>query len=133
MSRTRVDVIVVGAGPAGLAAATAAASRGRRVLVVDQGAQPGGQIWRHRDGEAVPARARIAIDAATRAGVTFATHASVIDADGPGRLVIDAAGRVQDVETAALVLATGAVERLLPFPGWTLPGVVGVGGLQALV
>jgi len=133
MSRTRVDVVVVGAGPAGLAAATAAASRGRRVLVVDQGARPGGQIWRHRDGDAVPPRAAMAIDTATRAGVTFIMRAGVIDADGPGRLVIDVDGRIDDIETSALVLATGAVERLLPFPGWTLPGVVGVGGLQALV
>lgn len=133
MSRTQVDVVVVGAGPAGIAAATAAATRGRRVLVVDQGPRPGGQIWRHRTGDPAPPRAAAAIDAATTAGVTFAMHASVIDADGPGRLVLEIDGRTDDVETSALVLATGAVERLLPFPGWTLPGVVGVGGLQALV
>ena len=133
MSGTRVDVLVVGAGPAGLAAATAAAVRGCRVVVVDQAPRPGGQIWRHREGEPAPKRAMTAIDAATKAGATFAARTSVIDADGPGRLLIDVDGHVEELQTSALVLATGAVERLLPFPGWTLPGVVGVGGLQALV
>jgi NADPH-dependent 2,4-dienoyl-CoA reductase/sulfur reductase-like enzyme len=128
-----VDVLVVGAGPAGLAAATAAAVRGRRVLVIDQAARPGGQVWRHREGAPIPTRARSVIAAATRAGVTFTSRASVIDTDGPGRVVIEVNGRVESVEAPALILATGAVERLLPFPGWTLPGIVGIGGLQALV
>jgi NADPH-dependent 2,4-dienoyl-CoA reductase/sulfur reductase-like enzyme len=127
------DVVVVGAGPAGLAAATAAASRGRRVMVVDQGPRPGGQIWRHREGERLVPRAAEAIAAARAAGAEFLPGTSVIDADGPTRLLLDVDGHVREVATAAVVLATGAVERLLPFPGWTLPGVVGVGGLQALV
>jgi NADPH-dependent 2,4-dienoyl-CoA reductase/sulfur reductase-like enzyme len=133
MSAVRHDVVVVGAGPAGLAAATAAASRGRTVLVLDMGARPGGQIWRHREGDMLPRRARIAIEAARAAGVTFASESSVVDADGPGRLVIERAGGLEEASATSLVLATGAVERLMPFPGWTLPGVVGVGGLQALV
>jgi NADPH-dependent 2,4-dienoyl-CoA reductase/sulfur reductase-like enzyme len=128
----RTDVVVVGAGPAGLAAADAAASMGRTVLLIDQGAHPGGQIWRHRSGDALPGRGRRLIDAARPPRVSVAQRASVVDAPSANELVVDFNGRLALVDTTALVLATGASERFLPFPGWTLPGVVGVGGMQAL-
>jgi NADPH-dependent 2,4-dienoyl-CoA reductase/sulfur reductase-like enzyme len=57
----------------------------------------------------------------------------VIDGWPSGNLIVSFNGRIAQVDATAVVLATGAVERLLPFPGWTLPGVFGVGGLQALV
>lgn len=129
----RLDVVVVGAGPAGLAAADAVAGTGRSVLLVDQGPRGGGQIWRHRPGGKLPWRARTLLDAVAPPRVAVAHRATVIDAASPHELVINFNGRVAVVETAAVVLATGAVERFLPFPGWTLPGVVGVGGIQALV
>lgn len=130
--RRRVDLVVVGAGPAGLAAAAAAASRGRRVLVIDQGFRPGGQVWRHRDEQGLPVRARALMARARNAGATFAMEARVIDINSPQELIVDFRGRVAPVGTEAVILATGARERFLPFPGWTLPGVTGVGGLQAL-
>lgn len=131
--RRRVDVVVVGAGPAGLAAAAAAAARGRRVLVIDQGARQGGQVWRHQDEAALPLRARELMARARNAGATFAAEARVVDANSPQELIVDFRGRLATVGTGAIILATGAKERFLPFPGWTLPGVAGVGGVQALL
>src|SRR5690606_8389359 len=77
--------------------------------------------------------ARMAIASATPPQVSIAHRASVIDAESPRRLLVSFNGRITVVDADAVVLATGAMERLLPFPGWTLPGVTGVGGLQALV
>jgi NADPH-dependent 2,4-dienoyl-CoA reductase/sulfur reductase-like enzyme len=129
----RTDVVVVGAGPAGLAAADAAASMGKQVLLLDQGASPGGQIWRHRTGDPLPGVARALLAAVKPPRVAVAHRASVIDAPAPHELVVSFNGRITTVEYGALILATGAIERFLPFPGWTLPGVVGIGALQALV
>lgn len=134
MSRPhRHDVVVVGAGPAGLAAAVAASECGRSVLVLDQAPHAGGQVWRHRPGE-VPAPLLVELlrRLAARGGA-IARQATVLDAPAPGELVVDFDGRIERIQAPALVLATGAVERLLPFPGWTLPGVMGVGGLQAML
>ncbi len=127
------DVVVVGAGPAGLSAAAAAAECGRRVLLVDQGIHPGGQIWRHRDEQALPPPARRALDRVRAAGVVIASEARLIDAASPRELIIDFRGRVDAQQAGSVVIANGARERFLPFPGWTLPGIVGVGGLQALI
>jgi NADPH-dependent 2,4-dienoyl-CoA reductase/sulfur reductase-like enzyme len=129
----RTDVVVIGGGPAGLAAADAAASLGKQVLLLDQGANLGGQIWRHRSGDVLPGAARSLMANVTPPRVAVAHRASVIDAPAPHQLVVSFNGRVTIVDYGALVLATGAIERFLPFPGWTLPGVVGIGGLQALV
>ena len=128
-----VDVLVVGAGPAGLSAAITAAEHGKGVLVLDQGLRPGGQIWRHRDEAALPVGARAMLERARTTGVRIASGARVVDAISAGELIVDFRGRVDRQRSGALIIATGAKERFLPFPGWTLPGVVGVGGLQALL
>jgi NADPH-dependent 2,4-dienoyl-CoA reductase/sulfur reductase-like enzyme len=129
-SALEAPVVVVGGGPAGLAAAVHAAEAGVRTLLVDTNARPGGQIWRHR-GEppraALPWLARL-----SRSGAGAVTGATVVDA-ADNELLIEESGRPRRVRYERLVLATGARERFLPFPGWTLPGVVGVGGAQALL
>ncbi len=132
--RPVADVTVIGAGPAGLAAAVAAAESGAgRVLLIDQTFRAGGQIWRHRDEGALPRKARSLLGRARTAGVWFVGSSTVIDALSPNDLVVDFRGRADHLETAAVIVATGARERFLPFPGWTLPGVTGVGGLQAML
>lgn len=132
MSET-CDVLVIGAGPAGLAAANAAAAHGAQVVLVDMQANAGGQVWRIdvRAAHAGPAQTRL--DALrARPNLRWLGQATVIAA-APGRVVIEEAGLARELHYRALVLATGARELLLPFPGWTLPGVTGAGGLQALV
>jgi D-hydroxyproline dehydrogenase subunit alpha len=125
------DVVVVGGGPAGIAAAVHAAEAGARTLLLDEQAWPGGQVWRHR-GEA-PAAARAWLERLARSGAARLDRATVVDAPSPGELLVEREGRPVRVAFERLVLATGARELFLPFPGWTLPGVVGVGGAQALL
>jgi NADPH-dependent 2,4-dienoyl-CoA reductase/sulfur reductase-like enzyme len=131
--RDRLDLVVIGGGPGGLAAADAAASVGANVLLLDQGARPGGQIWRHRKGDRLPSVAQQLIGAVHPPRVSIANRASLIDAHDAHSLIVSFNGRVATVETSNVILATGATERFLPFPGWTSPGVVGVGALQSLI
>jgi NADPH-dependent 2,4-dienoyl-CoA reductase/sulfur reductase-like enzyme len=133
-----VDVAVVGAGPAGLAAAAAAARAGASVTLIDAAPRPGGQFWRHRP-RGIAADADLHHDLATftrlrpGAGVTYLPNHQVwtvsdaceIRAVGPsGERVISA---------RYLILAPGAYDRQIPFPGWDLPGVMTAGGVQALL
>ncbi len=144
MTRARAgfDVLVIGAGPAGLAAAARAGEQGARVGLVDDNPAPGGQIWRKdhvlqdrledaRGGERGLRRAWI--DRVRRAGVTLLPETTVVHAESPRRLFAEGPAGLLELRAEALVVATGARERFLPFPGWTLPGVTGAGGLQALV
>ncbi|WP_438484451.1 NAD(P)/FAD-dependent oxidoreductase [Streptomyces sp. S186] len=155
------DLAVIGAGSAGLAGAVAAAELGLSVALLDTAAQTGGQFYRtpapalgavrpealHHDWSAyTDLRRRLAHsevrhlpghhvwsvtkDDAEGAGDgagdgLWAVHA-VTGADGGGE-------RPVRVRARAVLLATGAYERQLPFPGWTLPGVVGAGGAQAML
>jgi NADPH-dependent 2,4-dienoyl-CoA reductase/sulfur reductase-like enzyme len=133
------DVAVIGAGPAGLAAACLAAERGASVVMLDEAAEPGGQIWRHRPGDDVPVLARRWLARVERSGAARLAGATVVDVDSSGnagtpfRLLAERGGRVVTMGARCLVVATGARERWIPFPGWTLPGVVGIGGAQALL
>jgi NADPH-dependent 2,4-dienoyl-CoA reductase/sulfur reductase-like enzyme len=126
-----IEVVVVGGGPAGLAAAAYAAETGARVLLLDRGPGPGGQIWRHR--ATPPGAARPWIRRVERSGVGTLYGTSVVDAPGPGALLVEHRGRPLEVRYERLVLATGARERFLPFPGWTRAGVIGIGAAQALL
>lgn len=134
MREVHCEVLVVGAGPAGLAAAATAAAGGADVLVVDENPQVGGQIWRAEAGRRTGRAARGWIDAALARGARFLAGVTVFDAPHPPILsALDRTGTVLRLAAERTVLATGATERFLPFPGWTLPGVFGAGGLQAMV
>ena len=138
-SEVEADIIVVGAGPAGVAATVRAADAGRRVVVLDESPNAGGQIWRHRARTTLESDARRWIDRFSRARADVHHGVAVVDVvrdEAAGRFAVVAeriAGGAVIVRAGAIVLATGARERFLPFPGWTLPGVVGIGGAQALL
>lgn len=135
-AETNVEIVVVGAGPAGIAAAVRAAEAGRRVVLLDASSEVGGQIWRHRDAATLPALARDWIACLRRSTVSVHRGASVVDMralDGGYELRTERRGEPWVMRANTVVLATGARERFLPFPGWTLPGVFGIGGAQALL
>ncbi|MEU3775534.1 NAD(P)/FAD-dependent oxidoreductase [Streptomyces sp. NPDC032472] len=159
-AQSPADLAVVGAGPAGLAATVAAATLGLRVVLLDAAERPGGQFYRHpapalgaarpealHHGWAAFAERDAALAAhvaagrvtylpghhvwtvvhgeqapGTRDAATWTLHAVAAPDDHPAT-----------VHARAVLLATGAYERQLPFPGWTLPGVVGAGGAQAML
>ena len=128
----RARVAVVGAGPAGIAAAAVAAEAGSNVVLLDEAPSPGGQIWRPGSRSQVPPSARQWIDRLERSGVRSISEATVVDADSPLRLIVSRRQERLEVQAESVILATGSRELFLPFPGWTLPGVLGVGGAQAL-
>lgn len=146
----RWDVVVVGAGPAGIAAAVRAAEAGARVALVDDNPAAGGQIW--RAGIAPPTAARKWLARLDAAGVTRMQGWRVFDAGrlgdsaeygslraersgsgGGDSVKRGSSGTCADISYKSLIIATGARERFLPFPGWTLPNVMGAGGLDAMV
>lgn len=135
MTTDTCDVAVIGGGPAGIAAASLAAEAGARVVLIEEGPRPGGQIWRQgaRSVSSRPARRWILRLDGSDAAVLCST--SVVDLERRNErfvVITESRGNRQGIEASSLVLATGARERFLPFPGWTLPNVVGVGGAQAL-
>ena len=126
------DLLVVGAGPAGLAAAYRAAENGLRVIVVDDNPAAGGQIWRSEHIKPKSAEALVWFERIRSVEIEFINGVRVFQ--GAGRtLLAETSSGVVELAFENLVLATGARERFLPFPGWTLPNVMGAGGLQALV
>ncbi|WP_186204938.1 NAD(P)/FAD-dependent oxidoreductase [Burkholderia gladioli] len=134
--KAHYEIVVVGAGPAGLAAARAAAGAGARVAILDDNPRAGGQIWRQGP---VFERAAPLVEslAALRASSVELIAGARVVAALPGRELLveqasaEAGGAILGYDK--LIVATGARELLLPFAGWTLPGVTGAGGLQALV
>ncbi|MEV5998827.1 FAD-dependent oxidoreductase [Streptomyces griseomycini] len=145
----RTDLAVIGAGPAGLAASLAASARGVRVALLDAEPEPGGQYYRRpaaglrarrpraphgrwrtwtrlRDGLAASSVRRLADH-----------HVWCVERRPDGLTVHALLGPEQEqpaeVHARAVLLATGGHEVVLPFPGWTLPGVVTAGGAQAML
>jgi NADPH-dependent 2,4-dienoyl-CoA reductase/sulfur reductase-like enzyme len=132
VERLEAEVTVVGAGPAGIAAACTAAETGSKVLLLDESFSPGGQIWR-RGVKGSPAAAKRWLDRLKESGAYRIDAASVVDIGPENELVVDCNGSRLEVKANTLILATGSRELFLPFPGWTLPGVVGIGAAQALL
>lgn len=148
-----VDLLVVGAGPAGMSAATRASAAGLNVVVVDEQPAPGGQIWRNIE-------AAVQRNDAERLGSTYVAGAEVAKSFRESDARLESGTRIWQIERAdvkdekssagwnifmsqgavakklharTVLLATGAQERPAPFPGWTLPGVMTVGAAQILL
>ena len=140
---TAVDLLIVGAGPAGMAAAVSARRHGLSVLVVDDQPAPGGQIWRAVETvAALPRAARLGESylegadsaAAFRAcGADYEPGSQLWQIEPGFRAFLTRTGEAYSVEAKVVILATGAQERPVPFPGWTLPGVLTVGAGQILL
>ena len=128
------DVVVIGGGPAGIAASVRAAECGVKVAIVDDNAFLGGQIWRKSSSlDARAGEASLWFRRLERAKVATFCGNRVFYQPEPGVLICEGDDHVLELRYRNLVLATGARERFLPFPGWTLPNVMGAGGLQAMV
>jgi len=133
-SREQFDVLVVGGGPAGIAAAVRATETGARVGIVDENMAPGGQIWRSGPSEGKhSSEASSWLERLKASGVLQLCGKRVLHQPDAGVLMAEGLDDVYELSYESLVLATGARERFLPFPGWTLPNVMGAGGLQAMV
>ncbi|ELW9526556.1 NAD(P)/FAD-dependent oxidoreductase [Burkholderia cenocepacia] len=131
--RLSVDVAIVGAGPAGLSAARAAARSGATVAIVDDNPRAGGQIWRQPAASAPTPAAAERLAVLRQPNVTHLAATRIVAETQPGTLLLEDDERGLLLDFRTLILCCGARELLLPFPGWTLPGVTGAGGLQALI
>ena len=144
-ARASYDVVVIGAGPSGMAAAVEAAVDGARVALVDQQARVGGAYWRHHPSQVEDGTALHHDWATFRRLLDRLEHVDVLSEHAvwglervPGAFVVRAtAGEVARgpvvLDATSVVVATGAYERVVPFPGWTLPGVMTAGSGQALL
>ena len=135
------SVVIVGGGPAGMRAAEAFVAHGVRPLLIDEAARPGGQGYRTPP-------ASIGLDMPRLLGRQHARHArlhaefaalhaqidhhpeTLVFAIEPGRLHVVENGRARVVAYRTLIIASGATDRVMPVPGWTLPGVFSLGGAQ---
>jgi NADPH-dependent 2,4-dienoyl-CoA reductase/sulfur reductase-like enzyme len=136
------ELLVVGAGPAGLSAAAAASESGVRVVLVDERARPGGQFYKQpSEGSEVEEaeldgqyrRGRELIRRVHASGAELLSGVQVWAATGPRELLALGTGRAFALRPERLVLAPGAYERGVPLPGWTLPGFLTTGAAQTLM
>ena len=127
------EIVIAGGGPAGIAAACNAVESGKRVALVDDTPWLGGQIWRGEQAKPSVPQAQKWIERFCRSGATLLDRTSIVAAPREGVLLAEYIKGPREIHWEKLIIATGARELFLPFPGWTLPGVIGPGGLQALV
>ncbi|MEP7083872.1 MAG: FAD-dependent oxidoreductase [Betaproteobacteria bacterium] len=145
---SRYDLVVIGAGPAGLAAATEAATRGLSVALVDEQSAPGGQIYRAITTTPVQRRdilgndywhGETLVSAMQSSGALYSPSTTVwavtrLGVDAAGfEIGLSAHGAAQLISARHVIVATGAQERPFPIPGWTLPGVMTAGAAQILL
>ena len=139
----RYDLIVVGAGPSGLSAAIEAAKKGLEVVVFDENEKPGGQLFKqiHKFFGSKEHRAKVRgfvigqqlLDEAAKEGVTVVLNATVIGLYQDKEIVVKTGEKIEHYKADAVVIATGAAENMVTFPGWTLPGVIGAGAAQTMM
>ncbi len=146
-STETVDVLIIGAGPAGLSAANGLSGYGLSIMVADERPDPGGQFFKqlatsHAFAEAEPPDSQYAdgarlIEGVQKSGTEIISGATVWGVerieDGHYQIVMHAGDRSRRVSPKRVVIAAGAYERPCAFPGWTLPGVMMTGAAQGLL
>lgn len=143
ISMKRYDLIIVGAGPSGLSAGIEAAKRGLRVVIFDENEKPGGQLFKqiHKFFGSKEHRAKVRgfvigqqlLDEAAEAGVEVVLNATVIGLYQDKEVVVKRGDEIEHFKGNAVIIATGAAENMVTFPGWTLPGVIGAGAAQTMM
>ena len=140
--RDEYDIVVVGAGPAGLAAATSCARAGLSTVLFDEQASPGGQIYRSITDTPVINESLLGPDywkgarlaaAFAKSGAEYVSGATVWSLTPEREIGVSVRGGSRLLSARRVILATGALERPFPIPGWTLPGVMTVGAGQVLL
>lgn len=139
----RYDLIVVGAGPSGLSAAIEAAKKGMNVIVFDENAKPGGQLFKqiHKFFGSKEHKAKIRgfkigedlLKEAEDAGVQVVLNATVIGLYLDKEITVRIVDEIRHYKGDAIIVATGASENMVTFDGWTLPGVIGAGAAQTMM
>ena len=138
----RYDVIVIGAGPAGISAATTCAKAGVSTLLLDEQPAPGGQVYRSIEHPAVADRTVLGPDyykgealasSLRNSRIEYVPSASVWQISPERELAVSIDGSSHLVSAQQVIIATGAQERPFPIQGWTLPGVMNVGAAQILL
>jgi thioredoxin reductase/bacterioferritin-associated ferredoxin len=136
------DVVVIGAGPAGLAAAATTAEAGLSTLLLDENMGPGGQVWRAIASTPVIERDHLGADywagedlvrAVRASGAEIIQRATVWSLDRHLEIGVSVGGVSVFIKALRVILATGALERPFPIPGWTLPGVMTAGAAQTML
>lgn len=137
------DLVVIGAGPAGLAAGTCAARSGLSVLLLDEQPTPGGQIWRSVEGVADSSTGDILgpeyqsgaqrVAEFRASGAIYEAGVRVWQVEPGWTIFASRGGEARCLRAKRVLLATGAQERPVPFPGWTTPGVMTVGAAQIVL
>lgn len=138
----KYDIIIIGAGPSGLSAAIAARKFGATVLLLDEQGEPGGQIYRRvsttpleqctiADQEYL--EGKTLIRDFNQCGATYRSGAMVWQIDQDLKVCFSENGKSVQVKGKKIVIASGAIERPMAIPGWTLPGVMGAGAADVLL
>lgn len=139
----RYDLIIVGAGPSGLSAAIEAAKRGLKVVVFDENERPGGQLFKqiHKFFGSKEHKAKIRgfkigedlLKEADESGVQVVLNATVCGMYQDKEITVRINDEIHHCKGDAVIIATGASENMVTFPGWTLPGVIGAGAAQTMM
>lgn len=137
------DLVIAGSGPAGLSAAIEAAKRGLSVAVYDENARPGGQLFKqiHKFFGSKEHKAKVRgfrigeelLEEATKLGVEVYLNSIVVGIFPEKEVTISMNDHIEHIKADSIVIATGASENMVTFPGWTLPGVIGAGAAQTMM
>ena len=139
----KTDILIIGAGPAGLGAAIESSSTGANVLLMDENSLPGGQLFKqihkffgsdyHFSGIRGFEIGKILLEQAEKAGVEIKLTSRVIGLLEDGSVPYQVDGEIRIIKPEKIIIAVGGKENTISFPGWTLPGVMTAGAAQTMV